>query len=429
MRPLLFLLFFTPLFGQELIPSVSPVPPSPPPEMAPGPYRLTVDIDFSPFAGGDDLLFGQRVVEKLEMALFGKSGVFSSKGKKEQFWRLTELFSFWLPLNYFSVVVQHEVFGHGYRLRDLGSSTAQVQGYGFDFPPPYGSGGGVTYFSYDEALLTSSEASAISSGGVESTAILAQLTKQIWLQAGRIDPRQAILYLLANYDLPLYIASLAEEGNEDGHDISAYIDSVNLTYPSHLLTQGELKGLAWISLADPFTYYAIFSLFHYISSGKETPIPMIGSVYLPSLRLGLTPFGPEVFLDQYILSKRGLIYTYLRGGYHADNGYFGAGFFAPDLWKKEKWRLGMRGDLWYQPKLQLEPGSVPLPEATLSPPLYSPAELSQKVPGIALSLLFTYGPKDRYGWEVELGGKTKGFLPGYSLWAAPTARISYALKF
>src|SRR5207237_6954167 len=48
-----------------------------------------------------------------------------------------------VPQDHMLLVVQHEVFGHGARLRELGSGTI---GYGFDAPIPYGAGGAVTNF-------------------------------------------------------------------------------------------------------------------------------------------------------------------------------------------------------------------------------------------------------------------------------------------
>ncbi len=47
----------------------------------------------------------------------------------------------WYPLSEFEVTLQHEVFGHGYRIRDIGSNIVKVQGYEFDPPFPYGDGG------------------------------------------------------------------------------------------------------------------------------------------------------------------------------------------------------------------------------------------------------------------------------------------------
>ncbi len=405
--------------------------------MAPVVNKAVWDLHMSPLAGGEDLLFAMKVFEKLETYMLSKSPLAYEKSAYARFWRLSELTSIWLPLNYLAMVVQHEVFGHGYRIRDLDSrGLAEVSCYSFQVPPPYGPGGAATYFSISEDFTTT-EASAVSSGGVEGTSILALLTKLKWLSSRKIDPRQAVLYLLSEQDLTLYIATLKTKDARTlaGHDINSYLESLNYTYTEHFLSRGRLRSLSWINFADPFTYYAIYAWFHYLSSGKETKIPMIGSFYLPGLRLGLTPFGPEVFLENFFLRKKIPLYAYLKGGHHAGNAYYGAGVYAPLLWTVERWSFGLRGDVWRQPKLLLEPGNVPFEEINFhhkpnpKDPLYSNHEQHEIRFGASGSLITTFQGSDWIGYEAELGYKSQGFLPGYSLFAYPTVRLSFNLRF
>ncbi len=419
---------------------ISPIfysPPKDPPFqlLAPATYELCWDIDMSPYAGGEDLLLGLRLIEKGETYLLSKTPMAYSKDVYARFWRLNELCLIWLPINYFTTVLQHEIFGHGYRIRDINGNRAKVIGYSFDAPPPYGPGGGATHYDIGKNLTTTQE-STIASAGVESTAILAQLTKCKWLQAGRIDPRQSVLYLLCQHDLNLYIGTLSFKDQDlSGHDIHAYVQAVNQTYPDNILSQGRLRSLSWINLADPFTYYALFSWFHYLSSGKETKIPMIASCYLPGLRLGLTPFGPELFIENYFLYKKNPIYGYLKGGNHAQNRYYGIGLYAPYLWTFQKWSFGLRIDLWRQPKLLLLPGATPFfdidfdQRPSTENPLYPSSERHAVRYGGAGSALIWYQAGSIWGFEAELGYKAQGFLPGYSLYAAPTTRLAFTLTF
>jgi hypothetical protein len=403
--------------------------------MAPVTNEITYDLNWSPYAGGQDLLFAHKGLEKFETYMLSTLPLIYKKTTYARSFRLVELVAVWFPINYFTVVLQHEVFGHGYRIRDLEThQLASVAGYQFDGPPPYGSGEAFTsYFRSDE--ITTSEESAIAIAGIESTAILAQLTKLKWLESKKIDPRQSVLYLLAQQDLSLYIGTLEVEGNPPGHDISDYIQTLNYTYPDSLLTKGELNALAWINLADPFTFYAIFSWFRYLSSGKETKIPMIGSMYLPGFRLGLTPFGPEIFFENYFLRGHTPLYAYIKDGYHAKNNYFGIGVYAPKLWKVQKWSFGLRVDLWRQPKLLLSPGTIAFPSIDFDEtpstenPLYSSSERHTQILGGAASLISDFSMTDSLGGEIELGYKSKGFLPGYSLWAYPTVRLSFTCIF
>jgi hypothetical protein len=345
----------------------------------------------------------------------------------------------WLPLNYLAVVVEHEVFGHGYRIRDINRGRAKVEGYQFNVPPPYGPGGAATSYAVS-AKFTVTEESAVAMAGVESTAILSWLTKLKWLESGKIDPRQTALYLLGQYDLTLYIGSLKalNDHEVDGHDIKAYVDSVNHNYTADRLTGRALRSLSWMNLGDAFTYYSVYAWFHYISSGKETSIPMIpvfGYGYLPGIRLGLTPFGPEYFVENFFVKKNQPIYFYAKGGRHAKNNYYGLGMYAPKIWMIGHWAFGLRFDGWWQPKLLLQQGSQNFLEIDLDEkpdpnnPLYSFSQQHAMRLGTAGSVLTSFRITGRSGLEMELGYKTRGFLPGYSLWNSPVTRIYYTLLF
>lgn len=399
-------------------------------------YKVGWDIHFSPYAGGEDLLFAHRAVERIEGYFLGKTAVCYSKAASARFWRLSELYLGWLPVNYLATVAQHEVFGHGYRIRDINRGRAKVEGYSFHTPPPYGEGGAAT--SYDIGPdLTTTEETSIAMAGVESTAILALLTKFKWLEANRIDPRQSVLYLLGQHDLNLYIGSLKILDEDlDGHDIKMYIQSLNYTYTNNFLSGARLRSLSWINLGDPFTFYAIYSWFHYVASGKETRIPMIPIFhwgYLPNVRLGLTPFGPEFFIENYLLKGRRPLYFYVKGGRHSQNRYGGIGFYVPRMWDLRKWFIGFRFDAWRQPKLLLEAGQIPFEDIDFHQkpnkenPIYPYSEQHAMRVGWGGSMIFSY--QNSSGFEVELGYKSQGFLPGYALRGSPTARLFYTLIF
>jgi hypothetical protein len=399
-------------------------------------YKIGWDIHFSPYAGGEDILFAHRAIERIEGYVLGKTSICYSKSANARFWRLSELYLGWLPLNYLATVAQHEVFGHGYRIRDINHGEAKVQGYSFNAPPPYGDGGAATGYDIGPNFTTTQETS-IAMAGVESTAILALLTKFKWLEANRVDPRQSVLYLLGQHDLNLYIGSLnTSDADLDGHDIHMYIKSLNYTYTNNFISSSRLRSLSWINLGDPFTFYAIYSWFHYFLSGKETRIPMIPIYsfgYLPNIRLGLTPFGPEFFIENYLLKGNNPIYFYLKGGRHSQNRYGGIGIYVPRMWTIQKWLIGFRLDLWRQPKLLLQPGRIPFADIDFSEkpnkndPIYPYSEQHSMGVGWGGSLIFGY--QNRSGFELELGYKSQGFLPGYALRSSPTARLFYTLIF
>ncbi len=405
--------------------------------MAPFESKAMWDLHMSPYAGGEDLLFATRILEKFETYAMGKTNIAYARNTYARFWRLTEELAIWLPLNYFAMVVQHEVFGHGYRVRDLQThSLAVVNGYEFNWPPPYGPGGAATGYSVSEKFTTT-EDTAVSSAGVEATAILALITKLKWISSGTIDPRELFLYFFSEQDLTLYVSSLKlkDVRGQSGHDMNSYIQSLNYTYTDHFLSRGRLRTLSLINFADPFTFFTVYSLFYYFSTGKEAPLPMIASCYLPGLRLGLTPFGPEVFLENFFSLNQIPLYVYLKGGNHSDNTYLGAGFYAPRIYAVNNFFFGLRCDLWRQPKLLLQPGNIPFFDIdfSLKPnpnnPLYPYSEQHAMRFGAAGSLITSYLWDQKYGYEAELGYKAQGFLPGYSLFAYPTVRLSFCMVF
>ncbi len=412
---------------------------SPPFELlAKAPYQLCYDIHMSPYAGGEDLLFGTRLIEKVSTSLIKKTDFAYSKEMFARAWRLNEMTLVWLPLNYFTMVVQHEVFGHGYRIRDIHHGKAEVTGYHFSFPPPYGSGDASTHFLISSSITTT-ELTSIAMAGIESTAILANTTKLKWLTANRIDPRQTVLYLSCQYNLNLYASEIdIDDLDSIGHDLKDYVRWLQFTYPKGKCTVSRLRNLAWINLIDPFTYYSLFAWFHFLSSGKETKIPMIpikGYKYLFGARLGLTPFGPEIFVENYLLHNKTPYYFYLKGGSHAKNKYWGAGLFAPHIWTIQKITLGSRFDIWRQPKLLLNPGNQSVFDIDFTsdprndPPLYSSRQQQEQSIGFGASLIASYCFRPLIEFQGEFGYKTMGFLPGYSLTAFPTVRLSYLATF
>ena len=327
-----------------------------------------------------------------------------------QFSRAAELVLFWDPVNYMSAVVQHEVFGHGYRARSI--PTAKVDKYTFNVPPPYGRGGAAT------DLLISEKISAfqlldLHSGGVEATAIFANKIRMQWLKNGQINPRQNSLYFLTAHDLTLY-ATLS--GHSEGNDMDNYLDLLNYTYAGSNLTRKSLAAQSLVNLLDPFTYYSVASVWKFIRTGKEGPIPMIsiGSYkYLPGARLGLTPFGPEYYLENFLVKDNKPIYFYLRNGRHVGMNYMGCGIENPHQWDLGSFQIGYRADVWVQPAIDMNHGRYALSKFDHTNNLNANTRDSRF--GASVSLI-----AERKLWEtgalfLQLGGKSRGYLPGESL--------------
>ena len=379
-------------------------------------YKIIVDKDFSPYSGGNDIVTLHHYLALLEDRALKRPP--TSTAWLNRSGRFVDLIA-WGIANIFLVTAQHEIFGHGYRIRDLGSKYAVVDEYKFHWD------GAATYFYHSDDLNTNL-LTTIDIAGMEATAILANQTRLSWLEQGKIDGRDASLYMNSQHDLSNYVLSttlypLTTE--QSGHDVNDYLNNLNATYsPKNPLTQKNLRKKAIINFFDPYTYYSLYSWFNYIWTGKSTNIPMIpiGEYkYLPSLRLGLTPFGPEYFIESFLVKNNNPIYFYVKGGKYAENNYYGFGIEQPNCTKWKDIKIGYRLDVWNQPNILFNSSSS-----------WNPSVLHKKEYGMAVSAMIASPTKYKgINFYVEPGFKTKGFLPGQALRSAPILRAGFSLEF
>lgn len=389
-------------------------------------YNLIVDPYFSPYIGADDLLTVQAGVQYVVDWAVKKPNP-PHKGWGPSLERLGELILVWMPYNYLTMVVQHEVFGHGYRCRTFRKDGIVVKKYQFNVPPPYGSGGGATYFHINPKKLTPFQLVSIDSAGVEATAILALRLKEEWLQTGAINAVQTSMYQDSQHDLTQYIlgteADIGIGGQEKEGDIKEYVKTLNRALPKGHLSVQQLHRLAWLNFAEPFTYYAIYAWWLYLITGRQMEIPMIavGSYrYLPGLRLGLAPYGPEYYLDNFLVRSHQPIYFYLRGGKFAGLRSYGVGFEHPYLWTIDDTPWGLRLDAWLQPNVPYKANHSNNLEWFET---YHPQAKYKSRLGIACSLIGHKKLSDKYAIFFQLGGKTTGYLPGETLTPSVIARL------
>lgn len=391
-----------PVSVSELTPlQINPVPA--PESSAFTPSLLIVDRFFSPEMGSEGFIPLLRTVQGIEDRIFPSFRAPSSSWMA-RLRRVGEELLIWSPLNTLTATMQHEVFGHGYRVRSLGEARARVDSYRFGTPPPYGFGGGATYFfiSSDWNVVSAQERIAITGAGVEATTILSRRLKMKWLQKGQINPREISLYNESAHDSTQYcwLTVAAQLHNEEMYgDMYEYVEELNQEYGSTL----TIKSLAYQSLVnfiDPFTVYTIWGTLSYWWSGTSISIPMIPLgeyAYLPSARLGLSPFGPEYYLEHFLVKDNSPIYLYLRGGSCADNRYWGMGIEADSLWKWNHAEYGVRGDVWVQPVWQHTQNAWRL--------------------GASGSLIGVQPVTEQGSLYLQVGMKSAGYVPGEMLQA------------
>lgn len=406
------------------------------------PYDVLIDPDFSPYSGGQDLLTGFKLLQVSEDLLIPpkedpKEGGWTSLG------RFAELFLFWNPLGQLATVTQHEVFGHGYRIRDLPSRHAKVTGYQIGWPFPYALNdvGGATGFEVSDRI-TVAELNAISIAGIEAQDILARQLKMKWLSDQRIDARTSQLYYLSQQSLLFYALSShhhelslhfkgVDEDPFSGDDLKSYVFWMNRLYPDDEISISHIRDQSYLNLLDVFTYYSAYSWWYYILTGKQMDLPMlkIGKVgYLPGFKITLAPYGLEKNFENYLTINGVPLFLYVKWGEHGGVGYYGGGVDYDQLFSWKGGIFGFKLDFWYQPNF-LQSTRV---FDVLMGENAAVEGLKNRRLGVAFSLIsrwYLAGSGVPFFLYTEAGYKSKGYLPGYSLWQGFVGRAGLTAKF
>jgi len=391
-------------------------------------FFIMVDKDFSPYAGGENILTLHETVEYISskyLKIPKESKLFYN------FIRLAEEAFIWYPLSEFEMVLQHEVFGHGYRIRDINSNSVWVYKYKIKVPFPYGKGGGETSYFYSENLTDFGKLS-LDLGGVESTAVLANRLKMKWSTSLFTNPKKAFLYILTQQDLTNYVYSMDDSifFTDNGDDIESYIHWLNIIYYNDDLKKEDLKKAVLLNFFDPTTFYSLASIFVYIFTGKDMPFYMIGTndfKFLPNLRLGLAPYGLDYYLENFMSYKQSPMYAYLRFGKYNSNFYYGGGLEYPAVYKSDCTKIGFKFDFYRQPKIYFKKGLSTHDGIQTG---YSPKELNKMTLGCLTALIFEkrLSRKSSTSFYAECGYKTKGYIMGQSLKNGFIFRIALGLN-
>ncbi len=338
----------------------------------------------------------------------------------------------WSPLCEIEMVTNHEIFGHGYRIRDLGSTTAQVVSYHIRAPFPYSSGGGETDFIFSNNLQPE-EMIDISIAGMEASNVLANRIKMNWMQSRKIDGRAAALYFISAQDTTLYIASAKNfPGTEDGNDVLSFVQWYNIIHPNAKISHKKLKENIWLNILDPITFYTMYAAGKFIAVGKEAKIWMIpfgGEIYyLPNMRYSLAPYGPEKYFENYFSVNGAPIYFYIKTGKNAGSRSWGAGLEYPQVLNWRYLSLGGRIDLWKQNSYTTKSTYTQVVSNDMRG-IETSFERHMQY-GISAYLIAAPSiPNTPAGFLLNLGFKSKGYQPGESLDATAIIRFGLTAKF
>ncbi len=330
-----------------------------------------------------------------------------------------------LPLDYFSVVLGHEYFGHGSRYREFDMKNIH---YGFSSPPPYGSGGGeATHFG--SAQISYHQLLAIWMGGVEIHPIINRNLSLRWMTSNEMNYREASQYFWSFQIQWTYILDTPEDifdGNSD-NDIRAYTRYINSqsTYmdPETLkMSVKDLKSKMMLNAANPFIVYSLYSILKtYLWDGdisNEVPAISLGEFqYLPALRAGFTPFGIEYHLENYFRYKGTaslLDISYGDQTFHESWG--GLGIEVRNIYSPRNFSFDVSVNLWNQPGVKFKSDN---------------AQIDGKGIGGALAVKGYYDIPDMnlpVSLVLELGFKSIGFIEGYSLDSSPIFAVGIAVR-
>ena len=340
-------------------------------------------------------------------------------------YRVTRLLLFDIPQERWLLVANHEVFGHGGRVRELIGGYLK---YHIDAPPPYGPGGGVTYYELPDDV-TVHEIQAISVAGMEVNGVSAGLISRRAFAAGRIAPRSGLRYLYFALDGFDYIQNTGDEPELPGHDVSDFLNIYNITaelVDAETLTPRTLRRQSFLNLADPMLASAAFSVARYLATGNlDGPVFQIrlGPVrVMPGMKYRLTPFGTEWAITSDVASSGHAGYVGVRVGRAPLTSPWGlsAGYAGVRL---KSWHIDVELEGWRQPPLALG-GQPDFGLGFIGADL----EWGGQVRARAASPIVTFwGSQTPITLIVDAGLKSVGFVPGEPLGAGLVLRAGLGL--
>jgi hypothetical protein len=321
-------------------------------------------------------------------------------------YRLGRFLFFDAPQEQFVMVVNHELFGHGARLREQFNGPI---GYQFHRPAPYGPGSASTMYVFDR-LPTPTERLSVHAGGMEASGVAAAATASRALQRGSMTARDALRYVQFELDTLGYVFS-TDDGEEPGHDVADFLATYNalaLETGADLLSARTLKRQALASLANPMLGYAAWSIGRYLATGEDAgaiPTLSLGGVhYLPLMRYRLTPFGTEWALVNELAGSIRPTQVELRVGHAPNARPWGLSVRHREIPAWGEWLVDVGVAVWRQP------------------------EFGAQVRGrLQRPLVPVWFSTEKAALIVDVGAKGEGYVPGEPLGAGPVIRAGIGL--
>lgn len=367
---------------------------------------LIVDQYFSPYAGSAlnySIYHSYMFVDDL---------LPNSAGKQNVFWFMARGLNLSIAyvLSDVLMVVQHEIFGHGYRLREY-----HINDIGYTI----GIGWGSTGFDASEFnTLATPVKTAVVAAGMEANAIFSQQIRQDWVLQNQIDSREALLYLITSLDQSEYILGTSDESTYLGNDVNSYVLYVNEWHNNDNLSKSKLRSYAYWDFVDPSLYVGLYSIGNYLMNGYQSvkmPMLDIGNIkYTLCGRLLLAPYGPEFQLQNYVLTTNNQLWQFnLRYGNNSTIQSYGLDIWTSPIWCYKNWTFSNKFFIWQQPTF--------LKQAI--------ATDAKGNIGIADLVRADYKITNNISTFGEFGYKTAGYIQGLPLSNSWVWRLGFSLQY
>jgi hypothetical protein len=406
------------------------------PQIAMAQRAIVLDRYMSPAAGTMDLLTIQH-----EIATVEDRRLPLKFGDEQRRWPLVagilyrtgKFVGLDVPQDHMLLVLGHEVFGHGARLRELGVGRI---GYSFDWPPPYGAGGAVTGFSgtFPDTPLASL---TIDMAGIEAQNTMADSIAETAIARGRIHYREAWLYFETRYLGTAYMLNATGQ-SPAGDDVADFFRTFREACKPpgcKPITLSDLKKGARLTLADPLLYFSLYGFASsYVAQGNATSaIPMIplghGVRYVPSVGFQMTPYGTEdIFRNSFVTGAdralRSVTNITLRFGTTGASRPWAIDARVADVRLFRGIHGRVAADIWRQPPILADQTSAPLKTGgAAAAPLKSGA-------AAAATIILSLGKLTRLDWlnaAITAGYKSEGFVPGEQICKGVIVRAGVAI--
>lgn len=369
-------------------------------------FSLTIDKYYSPYMGANLMIAGLRGYQAIDDIV--ASGTVDNTSTCMTVIRGGKwLFEF--TLSNFTMVLQHELFGHGARAREFNMNDI---GYHINI-----FSGTTTYSQASFNALDNNQKAALSTGGVEATSLLAQQLEREWMFNDIVDNRAATMYLVNSLDEWVYAFGASGSAFHPDNDAIAYIDYVNAWYAKKTLTSSKLRlSMAW-NWINPMLYISSYSLLKYIWQGHPSmqfSTLHIGNMrFMPTTHTLFAPWGPEYQLQTHLYTPEDkYIGLFLRYGKTGGKSSYGFDLITKPMAEYKCWHLVNKLSVWYQPHLLKN----------------DIASTNTNKYGFGEFLSLYYKVTRNIYANGEIGYKVSGYMPGVQLARGVIWRVGFAFN-